>query len=92
MAKQNRYREMERSMTKILLWDFVLFLLYLLFAGIGIIWLKILLSIAIILISGGCLAFLYLSQELFRVRSRWMTAASGSILICLLVSLILSFP
>ena len=46
----------------------------------------------LIIVSGGCLAFLYLTRELTRRRSLWMTTASGGILICLLFSLILNFP
>ena len=45
-----------------------------------------------ILICGGCLAFLYMSKELLKQRSLWLTSGFFSILLCLTVSLILSFP
>ncbi len=90
--RRNRYKEMERIMTRVLIGDAVIFALYLLFAGLGVIWLKVLLSIVSILVNAGCLGYLYLSQELLRKRSLWMTVSAASILICLLVSLILNYP
>ena len=90
MRQPNRYKEMERYMTYALLADLFLFILYLCFASI--IWLKVILSILIIILSGGSLAYLYITKELLKQRSLWMTAAAGSILICLLFSLILNFP
>ena len=92
MAHRNRYREMEQLMTRALLLDFLAFLLYLLFASFGIVWLKILLSISIILISGTCLAILYMTRELLRPRSRWMTASATAIVVSLIFSLILNYP
>ena len=90
MRQPNRYKEMERYMTYAILADLFLFILYLCFASI--IWLKVILSILIIILSGGSLAYLYITKELLKQRSLWMTAAAGSILICLLFSLILNFP
>ena len=92
MAPRNRYRQMEQFMTRILMLDLALFLLYLLFAAMGIIWLKVILSIFVVLISSACLAYLYLSHELLRRRSLWMSSAAASIVICLVFSLILQFP
>lgn len=92
MARRNRFREMERLMTYTLLGDLCLFLFYLLFAGLGVTWLKVILSICIVLISSACLAFLYLTNELLKRRSLWMTTAAASIVICLVFSLILNFP
>ena len=93
MAKQNkRYLQMQKVMTRILIGDAVAFLLYLIFAACGVIWLKVILAVGMFVVSGGCLAFLYLTRELTRRRSLWMTTASGGILICLLFSLILNFP
>ncbi len=93
MAKRNnRYKEMERYMTYALLADAVLFVLYLIFAGCGVIWLKVVLAILAICLSGVCLGYLYLSKELLRQRSLWMTACAGAVLACVLFSLILNFP
>ena len=88
----NRYKQMEKNMTITLLGDLGLFLLYLLCAGAGIIWLKVILSILCILLSVAILGLLYLSQELLRPRSLWMTTGAASILLCLIVSLILNYP
>ena len=90
MAQNNRYKDMERYMTYVLLTDLALFILYLCFASI--IWLKVILSIFIILISGLSLAYLYITKELLKPRSLWMSTAAAAILVCLLFSLILNFP
>ena len=45
-----------------------------------------------ILISGLVLAYLYMSKELLRRRSIWMTLGAGSVVILTLMSLILNFP
>ncbi len=90
--KNNRYRIMEWYMTYVLVADLGLFLLYLIFAGFGVIWLKAITAVLAILISLGCLGFLYLTQELLRKRSLWMTTAAAAILLCTLMSLILNFP
>ncbi len=87
-----RYRELERYLTYALIADVILFVLYLVCAGNGIIWLKVLLSIILILLSGACLAVLYLRKELLRRRSLWITAGALAVLICLLFSLILNYP
>lgn len=92
MAKRNRYRQMEQQMTRVLMLDLALFLFYLLFTGLGVTWLKVILSICVVLISAACLAYLYLTQELLRRRSLWMTSAAGAIVVCLIFSLILRFP
>ena len=92
MAKRNRFQQMEQLMTRVLLVDLALFVLYLLFAAVDITWLKVILSICVVLISAACLAFLYLTQELLKRRSLWMTSAAGAILVCLIFSLILQFP
>lgn len=88
----NRYKEMERYMTLALIADAVLFVLYLICAGIGIIWLKVILAILSIALSGLCLAYLYLSKELLRQRSFWMSVCAAAVLVCVVFSLILNFP
>jgi len=90
--RSNRYKEMERYMTLALIANAVLFVLYLICAGSGIIWLKVILAILCIALSGLCLAYLYFSKELLRQRSFWMTACAGAVLICVVASLILNFP
>lgn len=90
--KQSRYKEMERFMTWVLLADLFLFVVYLIAAGNGIIWLKVIVAIIAILASALCLGFLYLSQELMRPRSLWMTTTAGAIAVCIIFSLLLGFP
>ena len=93
MAKKtNRYLQMQRYMTYALLADLLLFVLYWISASAGVIWAKAFTAILAILVSVLCLAYLFLTKELFRKRSRWMVAAAGAICICILFSLILRFP
>lgn len=92
MAKRNRYKEMERYMTYVLLGEAAAFVLYLLFAGLGIGWLKVTLAIIAILVAGLCLAYLYMTGELLRKRSLWMSVGFASVTLCLLVSLVLNYP
>lgn len=91
-STKNRYREMEKYMTLALLIAAALFIIYLIAAGLGIIWLKVITAIIAILISILCLVYLYLTKLLTAPRSIWMTAAAGSVVICLLFSLVLGFP
>ena len=90
--RRNRYKEMERYMTYILLGDAGLFLLYLLFAGFGIGWMKTFLAIVTILGSGLCIGYLYLTGELMKVRSRWLIVGFAAIILVVLVSLLLNYP
>lgn len=87
-----RYKQLEFYMTCTLIADAALFLLYLIFAGLGITWLKIVLAVLAIVLSAGCLAFLYLSRELLRRRSLWMTAGAAAVILCIVASLLLNFP
>lgn len=92
MAKRNRYREMESLMTKIILGDVLVFVLYLISAGMG--WTVLKVAAAIIALFGSllCLGWLYLTGEFPRRRSLWMITAYGAIALCTLVSLLLNFP
>lgn len=92
MGRRNRYREMEFNMTRILVVDAGIFLLYLLFAAFNVTFLKWLLAIIAIVGSALCLGFLYLNGELLKKRSRWMSVGFASVILCVLVSLILRFP
>lgn len=90
--KRSRYRRMEAMITALLCLDVVIFIAYLIFAGMGSIALKVITAIACILISGYVLYQLYMTRELLRRRSIWMTLAAACVIICVLVSLILKFP
>jgi len=92
MAKQNRYKEMEKLMTVSLIADTVIFILYLIVAGAGILWLKVLTAVLCFAMSGLALAFLFLTKELLRPRSLWMSTGFFAVAMCLLVSLIVAFP
>ena len=90
--RQNRYQQMERVMTVALIADAALFLLYWIFGACGVVWVKVFFAILCILVSAACLGFLFLTQELTRPRSKWMTYSAGALLVVLLLSLILNFP
>ena len=90
--KKNRYQVMEQYMTYALIADAVLFVLYLLFAGLGIVWLKVTLAVVAIVLSVLILGYLYMTKELLKPRSLWMSAAAAAVVVCLLFSLILNFP
>lgn len=93
MAKKNsRYKKLESIITIVLCINAVLFLAYLVFAGMGMITLKIIIAIICALISGLILYYLYMTKELLRKRSIWMTLAAACIIICILFSLVLNFP
>ena len=88
MAKRNRYREMESLMTKIILADAFVFVLYLIFAAKDLVVLKIIALVASLLSTG----WLYITGEFARRRSLWMITGFVGIAVCLLVSLILGYP
>ena len=94
MAKRsrNRYREMESLMTKIILGDALVFVLYLLCAGFGWSILKVITAIIAIFGSLLCVGWLYLTGEFSRRRSLWMVTAFICIIICEAVSLLLNYP
>ena len=74
MAKRNRYKEMEKLMTVVLITDGILFLLYLITAGAGAVGMKWLCGILNLLISGAGLVFLYRTKELLKQRSLWLSS------------------
>ena len=90
--KPNRYKQMEQYLTYALIGNTVLFILYLIFAGCGIIWLKIILALLCLAISGCMLWLLYATRELLKQRSLWITFGAAAIVLCILFSLILNFP
>lgn len=91
-SKRNRYKDMERSITLVLVAELLLFIFYLIAAANGIIWLKVVMFILAILISVLCLLFLYYTGEIGKQRSLWMTTAFAAIAVCLVFSLILNYP
>ncbi len=92
MAKRSRYKDMEQSLTITLIASAIMFILYLVFAGAGIIWLKVLTAIFTILMPILCLTLLYLTKELLKQRSLWLSAGFLGIFLCTVVSLIANFP
>jgi len=92
MEVKKRYRELEQYMTVALIAAAVIFVLYLIFSAVGIIWLKIITAIFAILLPLLSLALLYLTQELLKQRSLWLTTGFFGVFICTLVSLIANFP
>lgn len=87
-----RYKESERIWTYGLIADAAIGVLYLLMAGLGVVWLKWILAIAAILLSAAGLGSLYLTGELRRHRSLYLTAGYGAVAVVVLVSLILNYP
>lgn len=92
MSNNNRYKEFEQLMTALLLAGTVVFVLYLIVAGVGILWLKATLAVIELLICLGGFALLYASRELTRPRSLWLTCGYLALFVCILVSLILNYP
>ena len=92
MARRNRYRELENLLTRVLLADVAVFLLYLLFAGLGVGFLKWTRAIVAIVGSGLFAGVLYLNGEWRKRRSQWMFLSFAAIAVCTLVSLICKFP
>ena len=92
MAKRMRYKTIEKYLTYTLLADVAVFALYLLFAGLGVVALKVITSILIIGASALSLVYLYMIGETKKRRSRWLVLGFACILLCLFVSLILNYP
>lgn len=90
--RNTKYQQSQWYLIYALIAAIGMFALYLVFAGFGITWLKVITAILAILLSFACLAFLYMSRGLLRPRNLWMTTAAASIIVCLLFSLILHFP
>ena len=92
MAKRMRYKELDKLLTRVLIAEAAVFVLYMLFAGLGIVTLKVITAIAIIVASGLSLAYLYMCGEIKKRRSRWLVLGFACLVIVLLVSLILKYP
>ena len=91
-SKSSRYQQLEKYITFMLIANLVLFVAFLFAAGAGVIWLKVILTIFTLFVSGLCLYMLWASKELFKPRSLWMTVGAISIAVCLIASLLLNFP
>ena len=89
---RNRYREMEGMMTKIILADLLVFIGYLVCAGLSWSILKVVTAIIAIFGSLSCVGWLYLTGEVGRRRSLWMVTAFVCIVICVAVSLLVGYP
>lgn len=92
MAKRMRYKQIEQLLTRILLADTAVFILYLIFAGFGLTFLKVVTVIIALAASGLSLAYLYKLGEFKKARSRWLVMGFGAIILCTLVSVILNYP
>lgn len=90
--KKVRYKQMETLVTGVLCADAIIFLAYLIFAAFGLTALKIISVVFCVLISGLILYYLFITRELLRKRSLWMSLAAACIIVCILFSLILNFP
>ena len=88
MAKRMRYKQIDQLLTRVLIADTAVFILYLVFASFGINALKIVTVIIALLGSALCLGYLYYIGEFKKARSMGF----GAIIICTVVSLILNFP
>ncbi len=89
---RNRYREMEKNMTKIILVDALVFILYLVCAGFGWTVMKVVTAIIAIFGSLLCVGWLYLTGEFTRRRSLWMVTFFICVVICMVASLLLKYP
>ncbi len=92
MAKRNRYREMENLMTKIILGDVLVFIAYLVTAGMGANVIKVISALVCVVGSSLGAGWLFLTGEFGRRRSLWMVTIFICIVICVLFSLVLGYP
>jgi len=92
VATCNRHREMENTMTKVIIVDAIVFVLFLLCASKGWVVFKVITAIIAIVASLLALCWLYITGEFPRRRSLWMITGFFGILICILASLLLNFP
>lgn len=86
------FKQLERTLSYVVFADLVLFILMMVFSCQAILWLKIVLGILVMVLSGlGC-CFLVLIEEHKKSRSWWILSAFGSLLLCALVSMITGSP
>lgn len=89
-----RFRDVERVLTIALIAAAVCFLLFLIGAGFGVVWLKAVTAIVTLLVSALALVWLYRLGEVkkLRLRSRYLVFGFGALLLCTLLSLLLNYP
>ena len=92
MATRMRYRQLDQLLTRVLIADTAVFILYLIFAGFGLTVLKVITVIIALAVSALCLAYLYKLGEFKKARSRWLVMGFAAIILCTLVSLVLNVP
>ena len=92
MGKRNRYRELDRLMTRVLLVDALVFVLFLVFSAKGWAVVRVIAAIVATLASLLSLAWLFITGELVRRRSFWMVCGFSAIFLCLIVPLLLKYP
>ena len=92
MANHDRYHQFERAMTAALFCNTLVFILYLIAAAAGILWLKALLAVLSLLIPVFGLVILRISRELTKPRSLWLGCGFFAIAACTLASVILAYP
>ena len=92
MANRRRYKDVERILTQILLAETAVFILFMIFAGVGVAALKVVTAVLVAITSALALGFLYMCGEMFKRRSRWLVFGFASLLILLIVSLVLNYP
>ncbi len=91
-ANNRRFKQFERFLTIILLIALAFFVVFLIAAGNGIVWLKVITAILSIILCLFGLFLLVRSRLLLRPRSLWMTVAAVCLIVCFLFSLLLNFP
>lgn len=92
MDDRKRYQSLERTLTTVMFVALVCFVLYLVFASMGIAWLKVVTAIAVFGGSGFMLLVLISAREATRQRSLWLTCTASGMILCTLVSLLLKYP
>lgn len=91
-GKQNRYKELESYLTYALIASAIIFILYLIVSGFGIIWLKVITAFFALALSSLIFYCLYINNEWLRQRSLWITVGAVSLFLCTLMSLVLNYP
>ena len=86
------FKDLETLLTIVLILTAIDFIIFLLFSGAGVIWIKVVTAIFAIGISVLCLIYLFLIGEWLKQRSLWLTTGFGAIVVCTIVSLICNFP
>ena len=92
MDNNKRFQALERMLTMVMFGSLACFVLYLVFAGLGIGWMKYLTAAAVFGLSGFLLYVLISAREATKQRSLWLTFAAGGMILCVLVSLLVRFP